>query len=241
MKTSYAALQVALKAGRDFCHTALGVLKPILGQRWNGQWLTAGFISGSLAVPAAPLALLLQFRAYFTAHPAREAARLGLTATGAQAQIESIQAAMLARESARGARWRVKAKRDAAFKQLRKRLSGLRAELALLMLPTDDRWYAFGFRRPADGKLPARIESVTLTSAAEGVVLVSWPPASHAENYRVTWKPMHGSAPLEDAGLFPGTQAALTNLPSGMEVVVAVSARNRSGETNPAEASIRVT
>jgi hypothetical protein len=141
MKSAQAELDAALKAARDYCHMGIGILKPILGHRWNGDWLTAGFTSKRVAVPRVPLALLVEFRAYLTANPDRASASLHFTAADAQAHIETVQAAMQVRDTARGARWSVKAGRDDAFRQLRKRLSALRAELAQLISPMDDRWY----------------------------------------------------------------------------------------------------
>ena len=152
LKAAQVELDATLKAARDFCHLGIGILKPILGHRWNGDWLAAGFASKRVAVPRVPLALLVEFRAYLTAHPDRASASLHFTAADAQAHVEAVQAATQLRDTAKGARWSVKAGRDDALRQLRKRLSALRAELAQLLSPMDDRWYAFGFRRPADGK-----------------------------------------------------------------------------------------
>jgi hypothetical protein len=242
IKTTQAAADAALKTGRQFCQGTLGTLKPALGHRWNGQWNAAGFTAGNLQVPALPLALLAQVRQFFEANPAKESGIY--TAAGAQAQVAAIQAAVLARDNAKGARHSAKAARDASFKQVRKRLSDLRAELAQLIAPTDDRWYAFGFRRPADGKVPTAVTGLVLTplGAGAGAVLVSWGASSYAEDYRVSWKPssMSSGEPGVLAGLVAETQFALTGLPSGVPIVVSVTARNNSGETEPMEAAIVV-
>jgi hypothetical protein len=229
---------VALKAGRDFCRTGTGVLRPILGQRWNGAWIAAGFTEGSLAVPRVPLSMLLQFRSYLETFPAWESASIGFTAALAQARVAAIQSAVLARETAKGARWSVKAERDAAFQALRKRLSGLRAELGQLLSREDDRWYAFGFRRPADGKQPLPVMELVLLPIGSGTVMATWAVSSYATNYRVTWKPTASSDPATEVGLFAETQAVLTGLPAGVPITVAVSARNESGETTPTEAAV---
>ena len=240
IKTTGAAAQVALKNGRTFCQTGFGLLKPILGHRWNSVWQAAGFTAGNLAVPRLPLSVLVQFRAYFEANPARESVSAGLTAAAAQGHVTAIQTAIQARDTAKGQRWSVKAARDESFKKLCKRLSALRSELGQLIPPTDDRWYAFGFRRPADGSMPALVTDLVLTPAGASVVLVQWGLSSLAENYRVTWR-ISGSAvePFE-VGLFSDRQCSITGLPSGANIIVGVSARNDAGETVPTEAAITV-
>ena len=234
LKTSQAALDAVRQAARNFCHLGLGVLKPRLGHRWNSDWLAAGFTVPSLAVPRVPLHLLLELRTYLRANPGQEAASLGFTAAQAQAHVEAIQSATTVRNTAKGARWTVKAARDAAFRQLRRRLSDLRAELAQLLAPSDDRWNAFGFRRPADGRQPARVKSVTVTPLNETTVQVRWLRAKHAESYRVSWR-RASDAPdsATEIGLVSDTQCTLTDLPPDQPLIVAISARNASGETVP--------
>jgi len=238
IKTSSAAAEVAMKAGRDFCHAGIGVLKPILGQRWSGAWMAAGFTAGSLAVPRVPLSMLLQLRGYLETNPAREVGSLGFTGAQAQAKVTAIQAAVQARETAKGARWSAKAARDEAFQAVRKRLMGLRLELTQLLSKEDDRWYAFGFHRPADGSKPAPVTGLTLLPVGSGTVFATWEPSVRAENYRVTWKPTASSDPATEVGLFAETQATLTSLPAGVPITVAVSARNNSGETAATEAAV---
>ena len=170
MRETYATLQTVLRAARTFCFTGIGLLRPRFGKRWNSDWQAAGFNGGSLAVSAVPLAMLTEFRRFLAGSP-DAVAEYGFTAEDAQRHIDAIQAATLARANARGARWSIKRERDAVFQRLRKRLSNLRAELAVLLPPTDDRWYAFGFRRPADGQGPEPVRrlNVTLLSQEESL------------------------------------------------------------------------
>jgi hypothetical protein len=60
-QAKYAAQKLAVKAaneaaraaahdGREYCRLAIGVLKPVLGNRWNTQWNAAGFVAPSLAL-----------------------------------------------------------------------------------------------------------------------------------------------------------------------------------------------
>ena len=162
------------------------------------------------------------------------------TAANAAAAADAIDAAILAAAMAKALRVAYKKERDAALTKLRKRLSGTRAELDQLLAPDDGRWYRFGFRRPADGKLPAPVETVTLAAASPGVVLVTWPPAARAETFRVTWRRQGSESPAATGTIVSDTQWALTGLPSGEEIIIGVAARNRSGETSATETSIVV-
>src|SRR6187549_541525 len=46
IKNTSAAAQVALKSGRIFCQTGFGLLKPLLGYKWDSDWNAAGFTAG---------------------------------------------------------------------------------------------------------------------------------------------------------------------------------------------------
>jgi hypothetical protein len=239
MRATQDALDAARKPARDFCHMGVGILKPLLGHRWNGDWLVAGFTARSLSVPRVPLSLLVEFRAYLEANPHMESASIGFTAAQAQAHVDAVVAATQARDTARGARWTVKAARDVAFRALRKRLSNLRAELAQLLAPTDDRWYAFGFRRPADGRMPEPVQDVTAIEVARDVVRVEWSPSKRADGYRVTVLVSESDAPpLEDV-IVADHSRIITGLPEGTPLIISVSARNRSGETRASQVEVR--
>jgi hypothetical protein len=237
---AYAAVRVAVGAGREYCRLAIGVLKSVLGTRWNTQWQAAGFTTPSLALPDDPVPMLLGFREYFKANPAKEVAPINVTAARAQLLVDNIQDAGAAVASAKQLRVAYKAARDASLRKLKERLSGLRGELDQILSDDDGRWYEFGFRRPADGSMPLPVPDLVLTPVGPGTVLAQWGLASLAENYRVSWR-IAGSAdePME-IGLFTDRQATLTALPSGANIVVGVSARNDSGETEPTEAAIVV-
>jgi hypothetical protein len=242
VKKANAAKRAAIAAGREFCRLAINLLRPALGNEWNTAWKAAGFAQPSLALPRQPAVLLDALGSYFAMNPARENAQANVTAGEARARAAAIDAAILAAATAKAQRVVYKRERDAALKKLRKRLSGLRAELAQLLEPEDGRWYKFGFRRPADGRQPVPVAEITLTPAGPGTVLVAWPTSARAESYRVTWK-LESAAenePTTDGCLSADEQCALTALPSGETIVVAVSARNSAGETSAIEASIVV-
>ncbi len=239
MRTTQDALDASRKLARDFCHMGIGILKPRLGYRWNGDWLAAGFQGRSLSVPRVPLSLLVEFRAYLETNPHMEIASFGFTAANAQAHLEAVVDATQSRDTARGSRWSAKAARDTAFRALRKRLSNLRAELAQLLAPTDDRWHAFGFRRPADGRIPEPVAEVTAVEISEGVVRVMWVSTKRAESYRVMVLGGVSDAPPIEEVIVTGTSHVLTGIPGGAKLGISVSARNRSGETRATHFELR--
>lgn len=235
VKLAYASAAKAKRAGIEFCRLSIGVLKSFLGNRWNSQWNAAGFIQPTLALPVDPVPMLVQLREYFNANPDREVVALKITAVEAQLRITDIEQAQSVLAQARTEQITRKKLRDEALKKLRNRLSGLRAELAQLLSDEDGRWYDFGFHRPADGRVPAQVATLELIEAGPGIVLAKWEPVPLAEDYRVTWKPANSTEQSNEVGRFRATSCAITGLPKGISIVVAVSARNRSGESVPAE------
>lgn len=236
VKQAFAARDFAVHNGLEYCRVAIGALKPSLGNRWNSLWNTAGFVTPSLALPADPMPMLIQFREFFNANPAKEVTAMNATAAQAQMRITALEQAHSALAQARTELLLRKGARDIALKTLRARLSGLRSELEQILSPYDGRWYDFGFRRPADRQAPDAVSGLLLTLGGSGVVLAKWDSASLADNYRVTWRPSSASEGTQ-VGILSDTQCLITGLPSG-EIVVAVSARNAAGETAPTEATI---
>ena len=76
-----------------------------------------------------------------------------------------------------------------------------------------------------------------VTAIGSGTALATWATSARALDYRASWKPAASSDPAIEVGLFAEAQAIIPSLPSGVPIVVSVSARNASGET----AATRVT
>jgi hypothetical protein len=241
VSAAFAASRAAKEAGRAYCFAALGVLRPVLGNRWNSRWNAAGFVTPSLAVPRRdPLVMLIRFRQYFNANPVQEVTARNVTAAIAQARIAAIQQTNLAVTQARDLLLDLQAERDAAVETLRARLSGLRSELEQALEDDDGRWYDFGFRRPIDGRMPGPITGLVLTPLGAGVVSAAWDLSPLAQNYRVSWRMDGGSSPITEIGLFTDRQCTITGLPTGSTIVVSITARNSSGETLSTEGTIVV-
>jgi hypothetical protein len=197
-----------------------------------------GFGNGSLELPADPLLPLSMVATYYRAHPEHEAAVFDLTAANAEAVNQALLEARSAVDAAHSAEAGAKRARDAAFKQLRGRITLLREELTLLLPPDDSRWYRFGFRRPVDGETPDLVEKVELREAGESIVVAEWPRSRLAENYRVSWKEAGSTAEPTELGLFKDRTANLRDLPRGGTIVVRVTARNAAGESAATESEI---
>ena len=78
-----AAFRTVCSNARFYARMCIRSLFPVLGEHWNAQWNAAGFTGGSLSVPANPMTLLQQFRAYYTAHPAYETTVQGVACNAA--------------------------------------------------------------------------------------------------------------------------------------------------------------
>src|SRR4029450_8453238 len=85
-----AAHRDALAAARVYCREAIDYLRRYLGRRWNSAWGAAGFTNASLAVPPNPEVMLSRLRSYLVAHPEHANDDLGVSVTGVQLQLDSI-------------------------------------------------------------------------------------------------------------------------------------------------------
>jgi hypothetical protein len=241
VKAARATRHAALAAGREFCVDGIGYLKPHLGRVWNAAWMTAGFTQGTLAVPrTSPLSMLLQFREYLRANPAREIASQSFTAAQADTLAAATEAAEAALDAAITARRQAAQQSNAAVRQIRRRLGGLREELDRLLEPDDMRWHEFGFSRPIDSKMPEPVTGLVATPGLPGQVLVQHAASARAIDYRVSWTPQVSGGVATEVGLFADLAVTLSGLPSGLTITVSVTARNEAGETQPTDVTIVV-
>jgi len=237
-----AALNQAKENGRALAVACVAVLKLRLGPQWSNAWQSAGFTSGSLAIPENPLAALQQLASYFHAHPTHEVAgvgpNIGATAAACEAAAEAISAAIDASNQSVTAAAGAKNELDAGIRRARKRLMGLRDELAQFLGRDDERWYSFGFDRPSDPEVPEVPAGLVVApgAPASGTLLMHWQSARRATNYRVALlNSITGVTVVER--IVAATEAVFTGLASGQVLHVVVSARNgRGGESLTAPA-----
>ena len=231
----------AMGDGREFCAKAVDLFKAHLGRKWNSAWMAAGFTRSSIAVSKADVpTLLMEIRNYLRENVPRENAALGITAAAADTKLTAVDAATIAVSAAAAAR-KLAAQAFAEAKQkLRDRLGGLREELDRILSEDDSRWLQFGFSRPVDSRMPSPVTGLTATPGLPGQVQVQHAASARAANYRVSWKPQSESGETTEVGLFADLAMTLSGLPSGLTIVVSVTARNDAGETQPAEVTIVV-
>jgi hypothetical protein len=84
------------------------------------------------------------------------------------------------------------------------------------------------------------VTGLTATPGLPGTVLVEHGASARAESYRVSWKLQGSSGDPTEVGLFADPAVTLEGLPSGVTIVVSVTARNAKGETKPAEVTVVV-
>ncbi|HUB86448.1 MAG TPA: fibronectin type III domain-containing protein [Verrucomicrobiae bacterium] len=238
--TAIAAVRTAESNGRALAMACIGTLKPVLGQKWNSQWDAAGFSSGSLAVPAHPQGLLLKLRAYYTSNPAREVKAVnGIDCTGAacQSAADAIEAAVKASNESNTNAGTAQANLQNGIDAARARGSGLLAELTQLLDDNDPRWLAFGFEMPGHPGSPDVPQNLTVMPGAAGshTLFAHCDDARRADGYRFTVSNAADNSQLAQ-DLTQDAEDTLSQLPSGAQVKVTVSARNATGESQPSAA-----
>ena len=238
--TMTAALRSVESNGRALAMACIGTLKPVLGTQWNSAWNAAGFTTRSLAVPTHPQGLLLKLRAYYTSNPAREVKAVnGIDCTGAacQAAADAIEAAVKASNESNTDAGTAQANLQNGIDAGRARGSGLLAELTQLLDGNDPRWLAFGFELPGHPGSPDVPQNLTVTPGAAGshTLFAHCDDARRAEGYRFTVSNAADNSQLAQ-DLTQDAEDALSQLPSGAQVKVTVSARNATGESQPSAA-----
>lgn len=224
-----------------YCAKAIDTLKGTFGRSWNPQWAALGFTTGSLELKRMdPAAILTHLAAYLRQNPDQENTPSGITAALAQAQLDALEAARAARWQELAVEGSTRQARKTAAENLRGRLRVLRSELELALADNDARWYQFGFTRPADSHLPGIVTALEVRPNGPGSIVILWAASPLAVNYRVRWRLNLPDSPMTDAGLFTDRVVTLNGLPNGKPVIVSVTARNKSGETQPTEVPIAV-
>ncbi len=236
-KRAGAAVRTAVSSGRALASACVGTLKPRLGNQWSAAWAEAGFPGGSLAIPRNPAALLQQLGVYYAGHPAHEVPSLtpaiSCTAAACTAAAQAIAAANTASNDSNVAAGQAKAALDAALRAASQRLTALREELVPLLGAEDERWYFFGFERPADPETPEVPGNLVVTPGGPGRLIVDWDHARRAETYRITAR--HAATGDELAmQIVSDGYAVLDGLVTGTPVKIEVTARNEAGgESQP--------
>ena len=212
------------------------MLKPRLGNQWKAQWSAAGFTNNSLAGPNNPMVMLQQFRTYFAANPTHEVASLNATAAACTAAAEAISTAASTSNQKNADAGSAKSNLETGISKARKRLGGLRDELGQLLKDDDDLWYAFGFSKPSDPDTPEVPENLVITPGAPGghMVFIDWDDSLRSTSYRVIIKKNAAGNPELKNLIVTDSEATITDIPSGTQIIVTIAGRNsKGGESGP--------
>jgi hypothetical protein len=239
-----AAFASAKSNGRALASACVNVLKPRLGNSWTSEWMNAGFPSGSIAIPANPMTLLQQMRAYFEANPTHEKPDVGagvdVTAAACETAAQAISTASAASNNSNVASGEAKSAYEAGLAAARARLSGLRNELTQLLAPDDDRWYAFGFEKPGNPQRPEDPENLTGVPGTGGMLFVDFDDARRATTY-------HGkvfnvaSNTLITERTAHDSEITFQDLPLNTPLRIEITASNITGTSHPATLLITLT
>jgi hypothetical protein len=231
-----AALRTVQSNARLYVRTCIRSLFPVLGENWNASWNAAGFTGGSLAVPANPMTLLQQMRAYYVANSTRESVVQGINCNAAtcEATAQGLSDAESASNQSNTDAGTAQANYQNGIAAARGRLSGLRDELDQLISDDDDRWYAFGFDKPSDPSTPEVPANLTAVAGAAGskTVIAHWDDARRADSYR--FRAVTKADGKEVANeIISDSQISfvLAKAAAGAVVVLTVTGRNSAGES----------
>ena len=123
--------------------------------------------------------------------------------------------------------------RDAALKNLRKRVRGLIGELDTLLEDDDARWHAFGLSMPSDPDTPMPVEELALVAGTPGVIVASWPRAVRATRYRPFVQIVGVDTDFVARDAVHDLTVNLTGFTTGQTVKVNIVAANDAGEAQP--------
>lgn len=234
---NYDALQAADTSGAAVLRNCKLRLVKLFGSHYNPQWQTAGWPSGTTAIPDSQdgrFSLLGSLKAYFTATPASESADMEATAVicgNAHTAISNARQAVNAGEAALVSA--KEAERTMVRTLRRARVRGLIDELATLIAEDDPRWEAFGLNIPANPSAPEGIASLTVTPQAGGKLHLLWSYATRMTGTRLLTKRMSG-AEIDDefvnAGTADGLEKTLAGFVAGVTVQVKVVPYNDGGD-----------
>jgi hypothetical protein len=145
-----AALAALIIMVRAFLMLGRDILKPLLGNEYSQAFDVLGLV-GSIAIPRTSeelQAVLIKFKAFFTAHPELEDASRNITAAQCQALYDQLVAAHSNVNFQENLAEELMDTRDQAAEKMRGRIQSLMSELGSCLSPLDPRWLAFGFNKP---------------------------------------------------------------------------------------------
>jgi len=118
---------------------------------------------------------------------------------------------------------------------LEKKLQVLWTELETVLEPTDPRWLKFLDRIPGDPRVPERVEGVTASAQAGGIIASEWPDSARAARYKVIKQVVGVDAEPVVVATVEDSDAQITGVPPGATVRLQIVAVNGVGEAPASE------
>ena len=238
----------AEKARRDLSNGAVktwlegykGVIEGVHGKKSNAGWVSAGFPSGSTAIPRdheQRQEMLATAQAYLSAHPDQEvtlpqpAGQPPLAITSAQATTlhTAMQTAQNLIASRQSDQENCKLLRDADEDALFDEVSATIAELRDRLAADSPLWEFFGLNIPAHPNPPGGVESLTVEGAGTGKELLRWTFAVRAEYYRIFLKRIGTDTEAQNIDDAYDLEYTLKDLTPGTTIEVYVIPMNDGG------------
>jgi hypothetical protein len=230
LRDNFAAARVFLGSARD-------VLRLVYGNFYTEQWDPTGFV-GSLTIPSLQgdiVALIRAMSRFLAANPTLEHAGLNVTAARAQTLYNALDAGIGAVNAQRTQVQNLKAARDMAADQLRKRVRGVVMELRQVLDDLDPKWLAFGLNMPGAEETPEAPTNVSASLIAPNTASIKWDGPPRTEYHRVWKKVLNVDADFVAVGTPIDVDFTLEELPRNAQIQVAVSAVNNGGESELSE------
>jgi hypothetical protein len=233
LAASRAVVLSVTSSAREHLTFSRDALKKRLGKHHSLAWNVTGFVD-SLEVPYSPATVqvrLQDMQTYLTANPDAQNEGLEVTAARTEGLLNSLKAARATVDTRVTSVGDLLKARKGAAKELAQRLSWLLEELGRLLDPMDERWKAFGFKKPGAQVTPDVPQGVSATLIGPTAAAVKWTAAPRAEHYRV-WKKVVGiDEDFVNVGSPADLDFTLEELPSASSIEVALSAVNDGGES----------
>lgn len=228
------ALLVSLtQESRVFVMVTRDILKLRFGTQYSRLWEALGF-RGSLETPRNPnelFAMVVSIKSFFESHPDAQNMELNLTATHADALATNLMTAINAVIVQQTAVTRLLNLRDDAALQMRKRLTGLVAELTQLIDPLDERWLLFGLNMPGARQTPDAPENVEAILVNDTTAMIEFQASPRADYYRVYQRIVGVDAEPVAMGSPVDLDFTLDDLPRHSTIEISVTAVNDGGES----------
>ncbi len=207
------------------------VLKPVFGTAHSPDWIVTGYAK-SLETPVKVdelIHLTETLDLFFTTNPAYELPSLQLTAARARLLNTTLTETRSAINSQLLRVAQLKEQRDAAFRQLRKRMGWVIEELNQLISPTDPRWFAFGLNMPGAIAIPEPPEEVEVVVVNETTAMLTFPPSPGTDYYRVYKRVVGVDAEPVPIGSAADPDFTFEELPRQSTIEFYIRAANASG------------